>query len=205
MEKYLGASRREKTFANYFKKDSVVLFPTDTVVGLGCRFDSSVGISRIRSVKGMMDKKALAVLLSNPKQLEILSIRRSRVSNLLMERFWPGGLTIVMTSEKTFPCSGEGDTLGLRMPDVELLRRIIDMVGVPLAATSANFHGQPPPSVLEEVDRSIIKQTDHIIKFDLKPLGLASTVIKVEGGLVKILRQGAISKEEIFDVVGEKS
>jgi L-threonylcarbamoyladenylate synthase len=196
--------RNLKQCAGYFKKDSVVLFPTDTVAGIGCRFDSADGIARIRKIKGIDEKSPMAVLISSREQLDILKVRKSRLSNLLMERFWPGGLTIVLTSEETFPCSGDGNSLGLRMPDADVLRKIIEMVGVPIAATSANVHGKPPTARLTDVDGSVKRKVDHMIEFDITPNGLPSTVVRIEGGLPKIQREGSVTKLEIFDLSGNE-
>jgi L-threonylcarbamoyladenylate synthase len=90
------------------------------------------------------------------------------------------------------------------MPDADLLRKIINMVGVPLAATSANFHGRPAPVKLQDVDGAFRSLVDHVIDTDLNSVGLPSTVIKIEGGVLRILREGAITKDEICSVVGDK-
>jgi L-threonylcarbamoyladenylate synthase len=186
-------------------KAAVVLFPTDTVVGLGCRFDSEAAISRIRRIKGIDEKNPLAVLISDEKQLDTLKVRRSHLSNLLIGRFWPGGLTFVLSSELSFPCSGEGNTLGLRMPDADYLRKIIDMIGVPIAATSANLHGQPAPGSLRDVDLQISKEADHMIDVKITSSGIPSTVVKIEGGLLRIIREGAVTSDEINAVVGARA
>lgn len=193
-----------KRCADMFKRGNVVLFPTDTVVGLGCRFDSHEGIARIRQMKGIVEKNPLAVLISDEGQLDELRIRRSRLSNALMKRFWPGGLTIVMTAEESYPCSGERNSLGLRMPDVESLRRIIEMVGVPIAATSANLHGEPAPVILDDVQEAIRKHVDCVIDLEVVPNGLPSTVVKIEGGVLRVQREGSITEQEILDVAGRE-
>ncbi len=195
-------SREVKKLAGYFKKDKIILFSTDTVVGLGCRFDSAAGIARIRQIKGVHEKNPMAVLIADEKQLDMLKVRKSRLSNTLMRQFWPGALTIVLSSEETYPCSGEGNTLGLRMPDVDLLREIIDFIGMPIAATSANIHGRPAAARIPEVDASIRKQVEHVIDFEIVPNGLPSTVVTIEGGLLKIEREGALTKEEIYRAAG---
>jgi L-threonylcarbamoyladenylate synthase len=193
-----------KSFASYFKADDVVLFPTDTVIGLGCRFDSVDGIAKIRKIKGIVDHNPLAVLISDVKQLDLLKVRRSRLTNLIIENFWPGALTLVLTSEVAYPCSGDANTIGLRMPDADFLRKIIDLAGYPLATTSANAHGRPAPSRLEEVSGSLRKLVDHVIDYELAPIGLPSTVVRIEGGNFRILRDGAITLDELSSVVGEK-
>ncbi len=197
-------ARDLRNYANYFQKDSVVLFPTDTVVGLGCRFDSEEAIAKIRAIKEITEKNPLAVLISNEQQLDILKVRRSPLSNLLMRKFWPGGLTLVLTSEVNFPCSGERNTLGIRMPDSEFLRKIIDMVGAPLAATSANLHGRPAPAAMSDVSSSFRAMADHVIEFEMAPNGQPSTVVKIEGGILRVLREGAVTKREINDVIGDR-
>jgi L-threonylcarbamoyladenylate synthase len=193
-----------KQYANYFKKDSVVLFPTDTVVGLGCRFDSAEAISRIRKLKGIVDKNPLAVLISDKKQLDFLKVRRSPLSNILMQEFWPGALTIVLTAENAYPCSGDGNSIGLRMPDAEFLRKIIETIGVPLAATSANLHNSPAPAKLKDVGDPLRAEVDHIVEFETASSGLASTVVRIEGGILKIMREGAITGKEILEAVGDR-
>ena len=194
-----------RKYAEFIKKGEVALFPTDTVVGIGCRFDSEEGIARLRAIKGIKDADPIAVLISSLQQLDILRIRRSRLSRLLAEKFWPGGLTLVLSSEDRFPCSGAGNTLGLRMPDGDSLRKIIEMAGVPLAATSANFHGRPAPGRMEEVDASIVKRVNSTFDIPARPIGLPSTVVKLEGGELKIIREGAIPSRDIYDAVAEES
>ena len=192
-------------YAEFIKKGEVALFPTDTVIGIGCRFDSEEGIARLRAIKGIKGSDPIAVLISSLQQLGILRIRRSRLSNLLAEKFWPGGLTLVLSSEDRFPCSGAGNTLGLRMPDVDSLRKIIEMAGVPLAATSANYHGRPAPGRMEEVDASIVNSVGSTFDIPARFIGLPSTVVKLEGGELKIIREGAIPSRDIYDAIAEES
>ena len=189
-----------KKAASLFEEGAVILFPTDTVVGLGCRFDSEENISRIREIKGIKIENPLAVLISSLDDLHGLKIRKSRVFNKLIEKMWPGGLTIVLSSEDNYACCGEGNTLGLRMPDSDLMRKIIKMTGMPIAATSANFHGVLPPARIEDVDSRIVNRVDYVLDLPIKGVGLPSTVVKIEAGDVRIIREGAISSEEIFEV-----
>ncbi|UCE66158.1 MAG: threonylcarbamoyl-AMP synthase [Candidatus Zixiibacteriota bacterium] len=186
--------------ASLFVEGAVILFPTDTVIGLGCRFDSEDSISRIREIKGIKTENPLAVLVSSLDDLIDLKVRKSRVFNKLIEKMWPGGLTVVLSSEDSYACCGEGNTLGLRMPDSDLVRKIIIMAGIPIAATSANFHGVPPPARIEDVDSRIIKKVDYVLDLPVKGVGLPSTVVKIEAGDIRIIREGAISSEEIFEV-----
>jgi len=181
----------------------ILLFPTDTVVGIGCRYDAENSIARLREIKGIKQTVPFAVLVSSPEQLSLLKIRRSKISNLLISRFWPGGLTIVMTSENKYPCCGDGNAIGVRMPDSDLLREIIETGGIPLVATSANLHGKPSPRKLEDVDKLIKDQVDCIIDFPVQHIGLPSTVVKLEAGEPRILREGAVPSAEIMEMLKE--
>ena len=200
----MNNSNQIKKFASYFNDDSLVLFPTDTVVGLGCRFDSATAIAKIRKLKGIVGKNPMAILISDLSQLDLLQVRRSKLSNLIMQKFWPGGVTIVLTSEIALPCSGESNSIGLRMPDSEVLRKIIDKVGVPLAATSANLHGQPAPARMPEVSLYFRNEVDQVIEFEITPVSLASTVISIEAGNLRVIREGAVTKEDLYNAIGDR-
>lgn len=190
-------------YAKCIRNGEILLFPTDTVVGIGCRYDSEKGISRMRSIKEIKEKVPFAVLISSPEQLDKMKVRRSRITNLLISRFWPGGLTIVMTSENHYPCCGEENAIGVRMPDFDLLRKIIELADVPLAATSANFHSKPAPKKMAEVEKSIIEKVDCVMDFPARLMGLPSTVVRLEAGEPTILREGAIPSKEIIETVRE--
>lgn len=187
--------------AGYLKKGSVILFPTDTVPGIGCLFDSSEGISKIREMKKIKSENPLAVLIPSVDYLDILKIRRGKILNRLINTLWPGGLTIVLSSENSYACSGEGNTLGLRIPDTDLMRKIIVKVGMPIVATSANFHGDPPPPGIEDVRPEIAEMVDCIADLPIKGVGLPSTVVKIEAGEIKIIRKGAVSPDEIYEAM----
>jgi len=187
--------------ARRFSRGAVMLFPTDTVVGLGCRFDSARGITKIREIKGIKDENPLAVLISSIEDIDALDVRRSRIFNHLIDKMWPGGLTIVLSSETRYACCGNRNTLGLRMPDTDLMRKIIRMSGAPIAATSANLHGAPPPATIEEVESEIMKGVDYVLDLPIKGVGLPSTVVKIEAGEVQIIRMGAIPSEEINEAL----
>jgi L-threonylcarbamoyladenylate synthase len=199
-KKKINRSTDPRKIASLFNEGAIILFPTDTVVGLGCRFDYGESISRIREIKGIKTENPFAVLISSLDDLDDLNVRKSRVFNRLVEKIWPGGLTVVLSSENNYPCCGEGNTLGLRMPDNDFIRKIIKMVGKPIAATSANFHGISPPARIEDVDSRIAKKVDYVLELPVKGVGFPSTVVKIEAGEVRIIREGAISAEEIFDV-----
>jgi L-threonylcarbamoyladenylate synthase len=194
-----------KKYTESVKRGKILLFPTDTVAGIGCRFDSAESVSRLRELKGLKEVSPIAVLISSPDQMKTLKIRKSRLAMLLMEKFWPGGLTLILSSEDNYPCSGPGNTLGLRMPDADSLRKIIETAGLPLAATSANLHGRATPGGLKNVEKSIVKRVDLTMDIPVRSSGQASTVVRFEAGELKVVREGAISTREIYEAITEES
>ncbi len=189
--------------AGLFNEGAVMIFPTDTVAGLGCRFDSEEGVNRIRELKGVGSSSPLAVLISSIDDLNELQIRKSRIFKCLVGKLWPGGLTVVLSSENKHLCCGKGNTLGLRMPDAALMRTIINKAGAPIAATSANIHGGPPPARIEDVKSEIIEKVDYVADIPVKGIGFPSTVVRLEAGNVRIIREGVVSSDEIFSALKE--
>jgi L-threonylcarbamoyladenylate synthase len=193
-----------RKYAESVRKGKILLFPTDTVAGIGCRFDSAESVSRLRKLKGLTEVSPIAVLIASLDQLEAIEIRKSPLAMLLMEKFWPGGLTLILSSEKKYPCSGPGNTIGLRMPDSDDLRKIMETAGLPLAASSANVHGRPTPSGLKAVERAIVRKVDLTVNTPVRSSGLASTVVGLEAGELRIIREGAIAAREIYDTISEE-
>ncbi|MDO8460999.1 MAG: L-threonylcarbamoyladenylate synthase [bacterium] len=179
----------------------IVIFPTDTAFGIGCRIDDKKAVERLFKIRKRPLTQATPVLVDSVEMVqEYISSMPSEVKNKLMKKYWPGALTIIL------PCRidrvpslvrGGGKTLGVRMPDNKIIRKIISGVGVPILGPSANFHGEKTPYRLEDLDPKLIKLVDYV--FQGHPLqGQAflpspSTVIDCSVKPWRILRQGAIS------------
>lgn len=192
------------------KSGGIGIFPTDTAYGIGCRIDDEEAVRRLFALRKRPETKAVPVLVSGLEMARIywkeLSIE---VEHKLINKYWPGALTIILQSRiQKIPSlvRGGGDTLGLRMPDSEVLLKIIEEVGVPIIGTSANFAGNPTPYRFEELDPELIQLVDYVLK-DSGPsiaqasIGkqtrmtknkIASTVIDCSVTPWKILREGAI-------------
>lgn len=172
--------------------------PTDTVYGLMCRYDSSAAIGQLYLAKDRPPQKAIPVLISNSQQLKLLvpdSI--SPVAQLLMERFWPGALTIVLPALPTLPSSltANQPTIGVRMPAYDPLRRLIDQSG-PLAATSANRSGGPDSGSAQEVLAQLEGRIPLLLVDDATPRSaMPSTVIDLSRTqeFPRMLRRGALA------------
>ena len=198
-----GARGRDlKKAAAILKAGGVVIFPTDTVYGIGCRFDDDSAISRIYRIKGTPKSQSFPVLVSDISQVKELA-RVTKTAEKLIGKYWPGGLTVVLPSRhpererrnySDSSAAPQNDTskVGFRMPDSDLIRFFIKEVGVPLIGTSANFHNQKTPKSFDELNPNVAKLADFVIKGRCK-LGIESTVVDATVTPPKILRQGVIT------------
>ncbi|MEX2028227.1 MAG: L-threonylcarbamoyladenylate synthase [Candidatus Curtissbacteria bacterium] len=191
MNKNEGSKLQEiKKAAQVLKKGGVVIFPTDTVYGIGCLYDDKDAIRRIYRIKKRPPGQPFPYLVSNIKQVEKLAVVTS-LSRKLMDQYWPGGLTIILPSRHPELVSGS-KKIGFRMPDNQQVLSLIDRVGVPIIGTSANFHGQPSTASSTELDPKLRQQADFVIEGKSK-MGTESTVIDTTVRPPKILRLGAVN------------
>lgn len=181
-----------------FNEGGIVIFPTDTAFGIGCRIDSSEAIKRLFGIRKRPVTKAVPVLVSS---VEMAKHYWQDIPHLVFEKlikpYWPGALTIVLPSRsEKVPnlVRGGGNTLGLRMPKHSDLLKIIEEVGVPILAPSANFAGEPTPYSFEKLNPKLVELVDYVLPGDCTTKQ-ASTVIDCSFEPWKILRQGAVEPE----------
>lgn len=184
------------------RRGGTVVLPTDTVYGIAALPSDPAAVQRIFELKQRPDGMHVAVLLSGPEQLELVSTAVGDVANRLAERFWPGALTLVLGgATEAVARLGDGDgTVGVRCPDHPLVRAIAREVG-PLATTSANRHGHPTPDTAAGVARQL-PGADLVIDGGVCAGGVASTVVSLVHGSPEILREGPVTAAEISDSVG---
>lgn len=173
----------------------VIIFPTDTVYGIGTPIFDLDGIERIYRIKNRSKDKPLACLCANLKQIEEIAYVDDNAKKLI-NRFLPGGLTIILKStEETISKIGY-KTIGVRIPNHALALSILEEYG-PMLTTSVNDSGEVPINEYEEIMVKYNKLVDRIYDSDLSSSNISSTVVKVVDNVVSILREGIISKEEI--------
>jgi L-threonylcarbamoyladenylate synthase len=180
------------------KKGGVIAFPTDTVYGLGAVYDDIAAAERIYSVKNRPLKMALPVLVADERQMGQIARDISPEARRLMESFRPGYLTLVLKKTASVPdiVTGGGETVAVRITSHPIPLALIKGIGRPIIATSANRHGQPTAITAGDARREIGDKIDLIIE-GLCPVGVESTIIDVTGDVPRIVRRGAITKEEI--------
>lgn len=187
------------------KNGGILIFPTDTAFGIGCRIDNEASLRRLYEIRKRPQNKAVPVLFESIEQVKEYILPFDKKVESLMHKHWPGALTIVLkckTDRVPGLVRGGGDTLGVRIPDYDLVLELIRMVGVPIVGTSANTSGGQTPFSLEELDRSLVNQVDGaLIEKPVQGDALnkanakkqVSTVIDCTQIPWKILRQGAVN------------
>ncbi len=179
--------------ASLLKAGRLVAFPTETVYGLGARWDDEGAVARLRRVKDRPEGKPFAALIASPEDASRYA-RLGPGAAALAERFWPGPLTLVLPG-------GSGGEVGLRCPDCRVTRRLVALTGCPVAAPSANPGGEPPALSAEEVLRAFQGRIAAVVDGGPAALGRASTVIRLRGDEVEILREGALPPSDVRAVV----
>jgi len=190
-----------ETALDLLTEGEIVAFPTDTVYGLGTNAFYSPGIIKLFEAKGRDANKAIAVLIGAAEQLSLLTDSLSTTARILIEHFWPGGLTIVVPKKKDLPeLLSAGSSIGIRMPNHAIALELLKKFG-PLATTSANLSGKNNPHDAGDVLHQLNGRVPLILDGGSCPGGIPSTVVECSTDEVRILRPGTISLEAIQAVL----
>jgi len=192
-----------KVPAKILKQGGVVIFPTETVYGIGSNSLNENAVKKIYEAKKRPRHKPISLLVSNMDMVEMVAKDITELEYKLMKSFFPGPFTIILKKKDVVPdiVTCGTDTVGIRMPDLNLTRKLIDLAGVPLATPSANISGKPSGTNLETIIADFKDSVDFYIDGGESKLGIASTVVQVIDGVPHILREGSITKEEIEKIV----
>ena len=185
--------------AKLIKQGKIVVFPTETVYGIGANGLDEKAVKKLYEVKQRPLNKPITLLVSNMEMVESVAKDITETEYKIMEKFFPGPLTIILKKKEIVPdivTSGQ-DTVGVRMPSGEIARKLIEKAGVPLATPSANITGQPSGTDLQEIEKNFKEKVDFYIDGGECEIGLASTIVQVVEGRIQILRQGSITLEDI--------
>lgn len=190
--------------AEIIKSGGLVAFPTETVYGLGANALDSEASKKIYEAKGRPSDNPLIAHIASLDILEGIVEDISDVAWKLIEKFWPGPMTLIFKKKNIVPDSTTGglDTLAVRFPSNEIAQALIKKSGAPIAAPSANTSGRPSPTKGEHVIEDLDGKVDMIIDGGEVGLGLESTIIDVTGKPT-ILRPGFITQEMLEKVIEE--
>jgi len=195
----MGVLQREiEKGVKILQKGGVIAFPTDTVYGLGADAFNSTAVERIYEIKNRPKHRQLPLLIADVERLTILAEPIPAIAWFLARRFWPGGLTLVLSKTDSLPVYlASGPTMAVRVPNHPVCLALIQHLGNPIIGTSANISGQPTALTAEEVGQQLGGKIDLIINGGKCPGGKESTVVDVTHEAPVILRQGIIPSYEI--------
>ena len=180
------------------KSGGIIAIPTDTVYGLGSDPFNADAVQRLYTVKGRPDGKPIPLILSSVADIHRVSQNLPDFFFHLTDRFWPGGLTIVVESKNLLPVlTAGGNTVGVRIPDNPMLLQILQAFGGPMAITSANLSGEPPATCPQEIGETLASRIDLIVDGGKTPGPIPSTVYDISVSPPIIRRHGVISEETL--------
>jgi len=180
--------------AHVLRDGGLVVFPTETVYGLGADATNPQAIERLNHAKGRPPEKPYSLHLHSANQVRQLVKQVPPLAQKLMDRFWPGPLTIIMPSN-------DGRTIGFRLPDHPVALAFLKACNVPVAAPSANRSGSAPPTDAKEALAALDGAIDCLLDGGPTRMGRESTVVEIVQGRVEIRREGAISQKEILSML----
>lgn len=187
------------------KNGGVVLFPTETVYGIGANGLSSEAVEKVFKAKGRSTKNPINLLVSSKEMVESIAKDITELEYKLMEAFFPGAFTIILNKKENVPdiVTAGGSTVGVRMSSSKITTKLVEMAGVPIAAPSANLSGKPSGTNINDIIEEFKGKVDYIIDGGESEIGIESTIVKVVDGIPHILRPGAITDTQIEKVAGK--
>ncbi len=208
MSKYLNLEKNPKYInlkepAQIIQEGGIVIFPTETVYGIGVNGLNETAIKKLYEVKQRPINKPISLLVNSIEMIEKVAKDITEIEYDLIKRFLPGPLTIVLKKKDIVPdiVTAGFDTIGIRMPENEIALKLIEYAGVPIATPSANISGRPSGTNLKAIMKDFNDKVDYFIDGGISKIGVASTIVQVIDGNPCILRKGKISEEQIKEQV----
>ncbi len=198
----INPNRPEKKFlklaVDILKNDGLVVYPTDTLYGLGANALSKEAIKRVYRVKGRDFKKPLSISFYSIDHAKKY-VHFNPTAMKLAKKFLPGPLTIVLPMKFNFPSqlAHGSNNIGIRIPDNKIILDLIKIAGFPITSTSANISDASDCSTAEQAANQIGKKVDLILDGGRCKIKKSSTVIEVDDGKIIVLREGAIKKKKL--------
>ena len=192
--------------AQILKTGGLVAFPTETVYGLGGNGLDKEAARKIYAAKGRPSDNPLILHVSKMEEVYPLVESVPEKAKRLMESFWPGPLTLILKKSKIVPLESTGglDTVAIRCPDNALTLELIERAGLPVAGPSANLSGSPSPTEASHVYHDLSGRIEGILDDGAVGIGVESTILDMSTDRPTLLRPGAITLEDLTEVLGEK-
>jgi len=199
----LPASPAMDSAVEVLRAGEPLVFPTDTVYGIGCDLWSERAIAGLYAAKQRPTSMPIPVLVSDVEQVAQVTRELPEAFHELARRHWPGGVTLIVWRDARVPdilCAG-GDTVAVRMPNDPIALALIARMGGVLAVTSANLSGQPAPTTAEAAQAQLDGRVPLILDAGVSPGGQASTIVNLTTRPPRLLRQGGVTLETLRDVL----
>ena len=190
---------------NLIKNGELVIFPTETVYGIGANAYDATAVNKIFIAKGRPQDNPLIVHVATKEQIDEVALDRTPVEQKLIDKFMPGPFTLILPKSNKIPdiVSAGLSTIGVRMPNNYIASAIIARSGVPIAAPSANISGKPSGTSVEDIRKELEGKVSCIVDGGPTDIGIESTVVKVVDEVPVILRPGKVTPEEIEELIGK--
>ncbi len=189
--------------AEVVQAGGIVVYPTETLYGLGANAWNPEAVERVNMLKKRKEGKPVLVLVHSAGAVPGLTDDITEAGRTLMESFWPGPLTLLFRSGVHVPraVTGESGRIGIRLPSSRVCVRLCELSGCPLISTSANISGEPVPGSVPEIERALGPGVDLFVDGGVLPPGLPSSVVDVSGRAPHLVREGRISFGDLKRVV----
>lgn len=190
--------------ARLIQNGEIIGYPTDTIYGLGTNPFNHVAVEEIFRIKQREPGQQIILLVDKNYDLSVIVEEVNSTAKKLMQNFWPGPLTLVFKNKASFSplVTGEKNTVALRAPNNPATLKLLSLCKIPITSTSANKSGAENPKSAKDVYSNFHNEIPMILDDGVVTDSLASTVIDVTASVPKIIREGAISKEQITKVLG---
>ncbi|MBE6554141.1 MAG: threonylcarbamoyl-AMP synthase [Ruminococcaceae bacterium] len=184
--------------AQILKNGGLVVFPTETVYGLGGNATDAGAAKKIYAAKGRPSDNPLIIHIANPADAEQYAVTNETYFRLA-KAFMPGPLTVILPRRECIPTETTGglDTVAVRCPSHPVAKRLIELAGIPIAAPSANLSGKPSPTSAAHVAQDMDGRVDMILDGGSCEIGLESTIVKIDGDRLTLLRPGGITYDAL--------
>lgn len=171
----------------------IIIFPTDTAFGIGCRMDNTGAVRRLFALRERPLHQPTPILVASLQMAKRYAHFTPEIEASLLDKYWPGALTVIASSIiDVDPLLQKNGGIGLRVPHNETTLSIIEKVGVGILGPSANFHGQPTPYSFDQLDPALIKKVDFVVPGECS-VKRESTVVSTITEPWTIIRQGAVT------------
>ena len=188
--------------ARTIKQGGIVVFPTETVYGIGTNGLKENSVKRLYEVKQRPLNKPISLLVNSMDMINEIAQEITDLEKALIKEFFPGPLTIILKKKDTVPniVTANSKTVGVRMPSNKIALKLIEYAEVPIATPSANISGKPSGTNMEDIMKDFEGKVDCYIDDGPSKIGVPSTIVQVIDGVPHILRQGKITEEQINKV-----